>query len=302
MTNPLIDLSKQIAATVETASAIVVGVHPHPRVPASGVHWSPGVVVSVAHVLKQQRSASITLPDGSSVEAELAGFDTATDLAAYRVAQLTRDTATKSRHESLRPGDLTLAIGRSPRSGVTVSMGVISSVSGPWRTWQGGALDARLQLDTALYPGVNGGAVIDSEGRVIGIATAAFSRLGSMAIPVSTVDRVLSSLLTSGYVARGFLGVALRAVPWPPAMAELLLAPAKTALVVLTVEPESPAEKAGLLVGDVLVGLDGVATADPDDVQSRLGPDSVGRTLAASIVRGGKRIQVNVEISERNKD
>lgn len=302
MDNELITLSEQLAKIVESTARYVVAVETHPRVPASGIYWQPGVVVTVEHALKGLTEAEVTFPDGAKGKGTLAGKDEATGLAAFRVLESDLPAPSLAITEGLKPGNLTVAVGRSVRSGPTASMGVISAVSGAWRTWRGGNIDRFVQLDYGLYPNSNGGAVVDTKGNLIGVATSAFSRFGGVAIPAATVNRVLPSLLDSGYVRRGYLGVGLRAVPMPESMRHLLLEPAATAVIVLSVEDGAAGHRAGLFVGDIIAGFEQKPVHDSDDVQALLGPESVGSTITAHIIRGGQRLDVAIEVGERNRE
>jgi S1-C subfamily serine protease len=302
MHNPLLELSDHLAAAVESASRFILAVTAHPRLPASGIHWQPGVIVSTAHTLKGHTSAELTLPDGSTQSAKLAAKDAATDLAVYRIDATHLPTPTFTGPDTLRPGNLALAAGRSARGGPTASLGLISSLSGPWRTWQGGLIDHHIQLDIGLYPSSNGGAVLDSQGCIIGMATGAFSRFGAIAIPTAAIQRSLETLLLTGYMPRGYLGVGLRPVPLPASLRAKLPTPAESALIVLSVEPGSAADAAGLIVGDILTAIGSTPTSLPEDVQSALGPDSVGKTVAASILRGGNLLEIQITAGERREE
>ncbi|MBL8234236.1 MAG: serine protease [Bryobacterales bacterium] len=297
----LVTVSENLAKVVESAGRYVVSVQTHPRVPASGVYWQNGVVVTAEHVLKGFTEAEITAPDGSKHKGTLAGKDESTGLAAFRFDGIELPVPTLSNAEAWKPGNLTLTVGRSKR-GATASMGVISSIGGPWRTWRGGDVDRFVQLDYSLYPSSSGGAVVDAKGDLIGIATQAFSRFGAVAIPASTVNRVLPSLLAAGYVARGYLGVGLRAVPLPESMHALMIEPGPTGVIVLSVEDGTPAHQAGICIGDIFVGFDNQPVRDSDDVQGMLGPGSVGRAIHVSLIRGGKRVELEVQIGERKRE
>jgi len=169
-------------------------------------------------------------------------------------------------------------------------MGIMSAVSGPWRTWRGGQIDQYLRLDLTLYPGSSGGAVVDTAGQVLGVTTSALSRIAGLAVPVSTVNRVVEELLRSGHVSRGYLGLGLHPVSLPGG---------NTGLIVLSAEPEGPAARAGVLIGDVILALAGTAARDTDDIQSVLDSSSVGKPMAVRIVRGGQVIELSVTVGER---
>ena len=289
MTSELAALSNDLAAAVERAGRSVVAVHARPRFSSSGVVWRPGVIVTAQHTIRREEEITVTLPDGADRPATVAGSDPGTDLAVLRVPEPSGDPAPPPAEE-FKPGYLALAVGRSEDSGVNATLGIISAVSGPWRTWRGGRLDRYIRLDLTMYPASSGGLVIDTSGATIGIATSALSRLAGLAIPASTINRVLEEILTRGRVSRGYLGVGLQPVTLPDH---------QRGLIVLSVEAGGPAAAAGVLVGDILVSLDGKAAVDTDDVQTALESASVGETVKADLVRGGLRKQVPITVGER---
>jgi len=289
MSSTLAALSDELAGAVQRAAPFVVAVNGRTRIPSSGVLWRAGAVVTAEHSIKRDDDLSVILPDGRKAAATLAGRDSGTDLAVLRI-----DATENGRVEpaaSVKTGNLVLAVGRSPEIGVSATMGVVSAVGGPWSTWRGGRLDQYIRLDVSIYPGSSGGAVIDTDGRLIGIATSALSRTAGVAIPAATVERVAGELLSKGRIARGYLGVGLQPVQL------------KTSggLIVLTAEPGGPADRAGVLVGDVLVALDGKPVEDVRDLQSALGSDSVGKTVQATLVRGGQTTALPIVVGERAK-
>lgn len=296
MSNQLLEFSNQTAEAVERAAGHVVAIQGGRRQSASGILWKPDVVLTAEHSLRRDEGLSVLTPSGESIEASVAGRDGSTDLAILRLSTSTAAPALPpaSAHPP-RPGQIVLAVGRAPESGVQASLGILSAASGPWRTWRGGKLDAYLRLDTATYPGTSGSLVIDAGGALIGMATAGLSRLAPLAVPLSTIERVVSSLLSKGRVGRGFLGVGLQPVPLPPAFG----IPQATGLILLTVEPASPAHEAGLLPGDILVSLDERPVTDVNDVLTALEPDRIGRPVMARLVRGGQVLNVEVRVGER---
>jgi S1-C subfamily serine protease len=289
----LSELSRDLAEAVETGEQAVVAVHGRPQIPSSGILWRDGVVVTTDHTLKRHEDLTITLPGGQTVAATLAGRDTGTDIAVLRIVENGSVAAKTSDAASLKAGNLVLALGRRGENGVTVSFGAISTIDGPWRTWRGGAVDRFIRPDLNIYPGFSGGALIDVEGRVIGLNTSALTRGSGVTIPAVTVSRVLDDLLTRGYVRRGYLGVGLHLVELPGGRA---------GLIILSIEPEGPAAKAGVFVGDVLLSIEGQPVADTDDVQAHLGGDRVGTPLAVELVRGGAALSLNVVPGERRSD
>src|SRR5260370_23244655 len=189
MENTLVALSNELAGAVERPGRSVVAVHARARLPASGVHWREGVIVTAEHTVKHDEEITVGLPDGSSIPATLVGRDPGTDLAVLK-ADLTNPAVDFS-DVQVQTGNLALAIGRAPDSGVNATMGVISAVSGAWRTWRGGMVDQYIRLDLTLYPGSSGGPVINTQGKVLGIATSGLSRIAGLAVAGFPVDPVL---------------------------------------------------------------------------------------------------------------
>lgn len=287
MSTELAAFSSELAAIVEKTGPSVAAVHARPRFSSSGVFWKPGVIVTAEHTLRREEEISVTLPNGTNAPATLAGSDSGTDLAVLKAdfpAPPLKLASTPT------PGQIALAIGRSQDSGVNATMGIISAVSGDWRTWRGGRLDHYIRLDLTLYPGSSGGAVVNTAGDVIGIATSALSRIAGVAIPAATIDRVVEQILARGRVARGYLGVGLQPVELPDH---------QKALIVLSLAPDGPAATAGVLLGDILVTLGGTAVSDTDDIQSALESRGVGQPVEAGILRGGVAQTIAITVGER---
>ncbi len=297
MINHLAELSHQIAEAVERTSRHVVAIQGGRRQSASGFLWQPDTVVTAEQALKRDEGLTVVTAAGETIEATLAGRDGGTDIAVLRLSRAPAGAPAlpPAAPNPPRVGQLALVVGRAPESGTQASMGILSAVSGPWRTWRGGRLDAYLRLDTSTYPGTPGSLAVDGEGHPIGMASEGLSRLAPLAVPMSTVTRVVEALLAGGRVERGFLGVGLQPVPIPAAFG----IQQASALIILTVEPGSPAGQAGLLPGDILVALDGQATVHVEDVRAALEADRIGKVLPATIVRGGEVRKLEVRIGER---
>lgn len=288
MANELTALSSELAAVVAKAGQSVVAVHARPRFSSSGVFWRPGVVVTAEHSIRREDDITLTLPDGSTVPATLAGSDPGTDVAVLKVDS--QAPAIAVAQAAAVPGNLALAIGRAEDSGVNATLGIVSAVSGPWRTWRGGKLDGYIRLDLTLYPGSSGALVLNIHGEALGIATPVLSRIAGVAIPASTINGVVDAILSGGRVARGFLGVGLQPVELPDH---------QKGLIVLSLEPKGPAATAGVLVGDVLVSLGGKPVADTDHIQALLEGYGVGQSIAVGLVRGGEPRQIAVAVGEK---
>jgi len=297
-------LSQSMAKAVERISKTVVAIDARPRVATSGIVWRDGVIVSTNHTVQRDEEITVQLADGQRLPANLVGRDPSTDLAVLRVEgdqPLGIDPVTTTAHNELAVGNLTLAVGRIHR-GVSASFGIVSELGDKWRTWRGGEIDRLIRPDVSVFIGFSGGALIDVEGKVIGINTTGLARGAGLTIPASTVDHVVDTLLEHGRIARPYLGVGMQPVALPAELRSNLNLPNESALVMLSVEAESPAGRAGITLGDVLVTLEGVPIADTDDVQSVLNGSQIGQTIRASILRGGEQREITLTLAERPKE
>jgi S1-C subfamily serine protease len=293
-------LSNDLAEAAARAGQAVVAVHARPRMPSSGVHWRQGIIVTAEHTVKRDEEISVGLPDGRVVPAALAGRDQSTDLAVLKLEGGGFPTAEIGDAAALRVGHVVLAVARPGERGrgLSASWGVISALGGPWHTWHGGQIDRFIRLDLTLYPGFSGGPLVDAHGRAVGINTSG-PRSMALTIPRLTVDRVVGQLLEKGRIARGYLGLGMQPVRLPESLKQTLNLPRAGGVIVVAVEPDSPAERAGLLIGDVLIALDGTPVSDTADVQALLGPERVATAVGASIVRAGLLTEQVIVVGER---
>lgn len=297
MANVLANLSNDLAATVEAAGPSVVMIDARQRLPASGVVWSAdGVIVTAYHVVERDDNINIGLANGQTATATLVGRDPATDLAVLRAQASGLTPPAWAKAEDVRVGHLVLALGR-PGETVMATLGIISALEGAWRTPTGGQLDHYVQTDVVMYPGFSGGPLVDASGQVIGLNTSALLRGISLTVPAATIRRVVEALLAHGRIRRGYLGVSAQAVRLPAALAQQLSQ--ETGLLLASVEPDSPAGKGGLLLGDTIVALDGQPVRHLDDLLSLLSSDRVGKAVPVRILRGGQIQDVTVVIGEQ---
>jgi S1-C subfamily serine protease len=299
MQNSMASLSDELVQLVELFGKRVVAVHARAHYPSSGVVWRAGVVVTADHTVRRDEEIQVTLPDGKRVAATLAGNDPGTDLAVLKVEGLTVEDAAAIGEASARVGELALVIGRSPDSGPNASLGIISAHSGPWRTWRGGQLDRYIRLDAKLFPNSSGGAVIDSRGRLLGIATSALSRIAGLTIPAATIERVVNAVLEKGHVPRGYIGIGAQPVAIPDALRVKLSLKGRAGIMVVNVEAAGPADKAGILLGDILVGINGKPVEEIEDLQSFSDSGVIGKAVKAQVVRAGALREVEITVGER---
>lgn len=292
-------LSDELAQSAEQAGKSVVAVHGR-RHPSSGVVLGSDSIVTTNHALRRDEDITVVVATGEQIPARVAGRDPGTDIAVLRLAQPIAGSPPRWGDPSrLRIGDLVLALGRTWRGNVVASSGIVSGlIGGPWRTWRGGELDQFVRPDLTLYPGFSGGPLLNSRGEFVGLNTAGLHRSG-ITIPAGTVTRVAAELLEKGRVERPYLGLAMQAVALPESLrGKLNLIPTE-GLLVVHVEPGSPADKAGLLLGDTLIELGGKAVADTDQVQEVLRAGKTVRDVEAALIRGGALVKVKVRLEAR---
>jgi S1-C subfamily serine protease len=293
-------LSNNLADAVDRAGRAVVAIHARSRIPASGIVWRKGVIVAADHTIRRDEDIVVTLSDGSGASATLVGRDPTTDLAVLKLdASSTVAPAKIDDATTLKAGHLVLALGR-PGKDVTASLGLVSLVGGEWRSWRGGTIDQYILLDVAIHDGFSGGPLIDVSGSVVGLNTSGLARGRAMTVPARTVNRVVDQLLAKGRIARGYLGLAMQAVRLPDELASSLAIPDAQGLIIVSVEPGGPGAEAGALLGDVLVAANGQAVGAARDLLATLGPDSIGRTLRARIIRGGVARDLEITVRERS--
>ena len=297
--SPLASLSDAIAELVAGASTPVVAVQGRRSMYSSGVLWKEGIVVSAAHTIRRDEDIAVTLAEGSLAKAKLVGKDPGSDLAVLSLEPASGSPVKNAASDAVRIGDMAIIVGRSPNSGPNASVGIMSAVSGPWRTWRGGRLDQYLRIGATLFAGSSGGAVVDQTGRVVGIATNALSRVAALAVPSSTVHRIVDVILKKGAVPTAYLGIGLHPVPVPENLQQRLNIKNVQGLMILAVDAGAPAESAGILIGDIVVAVEGVSVDNLEDLQSVLGPESIGKNLRFRLIRGGESKEVVVTPGER---
>jgi len=299
MSTELIDLSNALARETDRAAASVVAIHSEARGSSSGVVWRDGIVVTTEHALRRDEEIQVTLPDGRVVPAVLVGRDASTDLAVLKCTEASAPVAELSDVSTIKPGSLVLVVGRTRASGPVAALGTVSLVASERRTWLGAALSPYVRLDVGLQPTAVGGAVIDAHGRAIGIATPRFARFGAIAVPASTVNRVVDALLKGGHIPQGYLGVGLHPIRLPEALRQSLQRNEKTAVMVVEVEPGGPADRAGILIGDLLIAFGTQSIARVEDVHAQLTQDAIGKTISVKLVRGGVAQETSLVAGER---
>lgn len=297
MSNYLIEFSNALAALVEGVGPSVVRVEARRRMPASGIIWSAeGHIVTANHVVERDENIQIGLSTGETLPASLVGRDPATDLAVLRVERQDLPAAAWLEASELRVGQWVMAVARPGRSTQTTS-GVVSALGAAWRTGAGGQVDSYIQTDVAMYPGFSGGPLVAADGRIAGLNTSAIIGGVGLALPAATVRTVAEAIREHGRIPRGYLGVGVQPVRLAPAIQTE--AGAETGLMILSVEQEGPAEKAGVLQGDILIAVDGKPVREVDDLHGLLTSDLAGVHARLRLVRSNQFLDLPVVVGRR---
>jgi S1-C subfamily serine protease len=297
MSNAFRALSESMAAAIQGAAAAVVRVEGRRRIPATGIIWSAkGLIVTASHVVRRREGVAVGLDDGRTLAAEVIGRDRSTDLALLRVEADELTPLEASRAEETAVGQLVLALGR-PGQRVQATLGIVSAYGEGWRTRRGGRIDNYLQTDVLMYPGFSGGPLIDADGRLLGLNSSHLLPGISVTIPTPTLEGIVGTLTAHGRVRRGYLGVSTQRVRLPRDVQEQL--GQKRGLLIVAVEPDSPAEQGGLLLGDTIVAFGEEPVRRHEDLLAQLNAGVVDEKAAVRILRGGEVVTVKVKIGER---
>ena len=293
MANTLKECSDQLAAVVDSAAASVVTVSARPGKAATGTVWDDGVVVTSSHAVVDEENISVR-DSGGEHKATLAGRDNTSDLAILRVEGLTARPA--ARGGTARIGSVVLALGRS--SDLRASVGHVVSTESRQSGWRGG-LEGLVLSDAHLYEGFSGGPLVDAEGKLVGLNSWYYGRGSTRSLTVDSADRLVKSLLAHGRVKKPYLGIGTQPVFLSPEAAGS--AGQDRGLMVIGVEEGSPAARAGILQGDILVGIDGDPVAGMRHLFRALQAIEVDTEHTLRVVRGGELKDVKVTIGERTE-
>jgi serine protease Do len=294
-TSPLLTLSDRIADVVSSVAASVVQVHGRRR-PASGIAYGDDVVLTTARALGREEGLHVTAADGRIVEAELAGWDPATGLAVLRTAGL-GVPAMSIATESARVGQIGIAVARSWSNALTASAGIVAVIGGPLRTGRGQSIEQVIRTTAPMHDGFAGGAFVDAAGRVAGVATAAAIRGLGVIIPAAIAWRTAAEVLQHGHPKRGYMGLAGQ--PVQLAAGQQQEVSRERGLLIVGVTASGPADRAGLLVGDVILDFDGQRVESAEDLLDLLSGDRVGRHITIRLVRAGKPHDITATVAER---
>ncbi len=296
MAERLEQFSDALAETVAAAAKSVLRVEGRARLAASGIAFSSdGAILTAHHVLEQDEGILVGVDKGEKIAAKLVGRDPATDLALLKT-EGKLPAVSWANSTAPRVGHLVLALGR-PGATIRATLGIVSAVGESWRTSMGGFIDRYLQSDVVMYPGFSGGPLVSADGRFIGLNTSALFPGASLTIPAATIQRVAKELLAHGQVRRGYLGITTQTVRLPGQVADRLGQP--TGLLIVSVESKSPAESAGLMLGDTLLAMGDHPLRHVDDLVAELGGDRIDQEVSISVLRSGETRTIRVTVGRR---
>jgi S1-C subfamily serine protease len=300
MPSAILSFSHDLAATAEQAGASVVTVHARQRVPSSGIHWRKGVIVTANHTIRREEEIAVLTHDGKRLSTKLAGRDPGTDLAILKLDQDAGLAIPQFADSSaLKLANFVLALGRTRFGNLVASAGIIGGLGGEWRTWHGGKIDQSIRLDLALYPGFSGGPLVQADGKVLGLNTNGLTRGRPLSIPTSTIERTINEVLEKGRITRPYLGIAMQPVAVPEFLRSKLKSSTEGGLIVLHVETGGPADKAGIVLGDVIVELQDKPVSDTRQVQALLASAKSDQKMTITVIRGGSPIDLSITLGDR---
>jgi S1-C subfamily serine protease len=284
---PLQSLSSACVGLVAKVAAAIVSVNSR-RSRSSGFIWRPGLIVTAEEALTGEGEIAITLAGGKTLATHLVGRDPTTDIALLRMDRSGPDPVLLTA-ASVSAGALAMAVGAEEGT-PTATLGLVSRATGPWRSLRGGEIDARIELDLRLRQSSEGGLAIDAAGQAIGMVVLG-PRQRALVIPTATIERVAAKLETHGRIGRGYLGLGLQAV--------VIEGGEGSGAMVMSVDPQGPAVKAGIHQGDILVSLNNEPIRHVQSLLRTLGPESIGQKVTLGVRRAGETHQFPLTIAER---
>lgn len=287
-------VSDGLSAAVAAIGPSVVGVLGRRR-PSSGIAWSADLVVTASHTLRRDEDLAVVLQDGTRRAATLVGRDPGTDLALLRVEGGGLTAARWADVATVKVGSLVLPVGWRGH-GVGVVLGIVAERGPAWQTAHGVPIDAWIDVDAALPPGFSGGPLADADGAVVGLSTSGLTPRGAV-LPHATVARVVDRLEKHGTITPGYLGVGFAPGTLPDELAAK--AGQADALMAVSIEPGGPGEKAGVVVGDALVKLDGQPVTGIRHLLGLLSAKGAGASVVLSVLRAGTPADVTVTLGAR---
>jgi len=298
--NPISELSSALSQAVAQVSPSVVRVEGRARGSSSGLVWSAqGHIVTAEHTVQHDEGITVGFSDGATAEARLVGRDPSTGVALLEVKGKQLAPPAWAEAGSLAVGQLALVVAR-PGKSARATLGVISALGAAgeaFRTPRGGKLDRYVETDVAPRAGFSGGAVLTTEGKAVGLHTTGLLRDTALVLTQGTLERAVATLLAHGGARRGFLGIGTYPVRLPAALEKQL--GQGSGLLVVSVAADSPADKSGVLMGDLLVSLAGQPVRHMGDLLGLLDEEHIGQDAPVKVVRAGESKDLRITIAAR---
>ena len=292
------EFSKEVTQTVNNAGRWIVAVDGRSGHTSSGIVWRSDSVITASHSVRQDAGIRILFGSDRSAQARLIGRDRGSDIAVLKLDQQAESTAEFGNTASLSVGDITVAVARTRRGNIVASAGIISGLMGEWQVHRT-RIDQYIRPDLNLYPGFSGGALIGPEGKVLGLNTSGLMRGKPITIPSSTLARIAEEISSKGHVTRPYIGLVMQPVQIPETLQKTAGVDTAVGLLVMHVEPGGPADKGGVLLGDLLLEIDSTTFHELDDVHELLDRKGVDHDIQVTLIRGGSKIQTTIRIGAR---
>jgi serine protease Do len=292
-------LSAELSQTIDQAGKSIVAVDGRAGHTSSGIVWRNDSILTAAHAIRRDANISVILAPGRSVVGRLVGRDRGTDIALLKLdAQIDMQPARLGNSASLSVGELTVAVARTRRGNIVASAGIVSGLMGEWQVART-RIDQFIRPDLTLYPGFSGGPLLDSGGGVLGLNTSGLLRGKPITIPSSTLSRVAEEMASRGHVAQPYIGLVMQPVEISATLRSKAGVDSDAGLLVMHAESGGPADTAGIFLGDILLEMEGRPFSDLDDVYTELNKKGAGQPVVVSLIRGGQKMQLTVQIGER---
>ena len=299
MTGMWQQFSKEISEVVDQAGKSIVAVDGRAGHTSSGIVWRGDSVLTAAHAIRQETNIGVIFGPGRSVVARLIGRDRGTDIALLKLDQeIEMQPVQFGSTQSLAVGEFTVAVARTRRGNIVASAGIISGLMGEWQVGRT-RIEQFIRPDQYLYPGFSGGALMNTAGEALGLNTNGLIRGRPITIPSSTLSRIADEIAATGHVARPYIGLVMQPVQIPESLQKKAGVNAASGLLVLYVEAGGPADQAGVLLGDLLLDMEGQSFSDLEDVYQALGRKKAGQEVQTSLIRGGQRLQLTIRVGDR---
>jgi len=292
------DLSNELSQAIQAVGKSIVTVQAAGGRTASGIVLDEKTVVTTARAVADEEKIRLWISPDQPFNASLVGIDSGTDIALLKTEAKFAPSAAFAENPQLAVGQLVLAVGRTWRGNLVASSGILSGVMGEWHTFRGKKIDAFIRPDLTLYSGFSGGALIGSDQKIIGMNTTALRRGSPLAIPYATIKGIAAILIEKGYIPKPYLGLGLQPVRVPESLKKNLNLTQNGGALVVHVEPSSPADKAGLLLGDILLRIEerNFGEGGTASFVFRLTPNQNASILG---IRGGQQFSSTVSVGER---